>query len=105
MDQIADEMKPGPILLGALEMICRIVPTWKIIPAKDMLDKVCKDPELREQVVERNFIKIFTTAGKLVYIIQFILLWRQPDPIESIRSHGQHATEDWSPASCGCLGY
>jgi hypothetical protein len=52
MGQIADEMKPGPILLGALEMICRVMPTWKIIPAKDMLDKVIKDPEIRGQVIE-----------------------------------------------------
>jgi hypothetical protein len=65
MVQIADEMKPGPILLGALEMICRIVPTWKIIPAKDILDKVCKDPELRAQVVERKFINFFYNNRKI----------------------------------------
>jgi hypothetical protein len=65
MGQIADEMKPGPILLCALEMICRIVPTWKIIPAKDILDKVCKDPELRVQVVERKFINLFYNNRKI----------------------------------------
>ncbi|KAJ4783000.1 alpha/beta-Hydrolases superfamily protein [Rhynchospora pubera] len=54
--KIADEMKPGRILLGALEMVCRIVPTWKVIPTKDILDKVCKDPDLREQIRSNEYI-------------------------------------------------
>ncbi|KAJ3687325.1 hypothetical protein LUZ61_016489 [Rhynchospora tenuis] len=54
--KISDEMRPGPILLGALEMLCRIVPTWKLIPSKDMLDKVCKDPKLREQIRSNQYM-------------------------------------------------
>jgi acylglycerol lipase len=43
-------MKPHPIVISALTMICAVAPSWRIIPTPDIIDKVCKDPEMRKEV-------------------------------------------------------
>lgn len=42
--------RPHPVVVGALKMICTVVPSWRVIPAPDQLDKVCKDPQFRKEV-------------------------------------------------------
>jgi hypothetical protein len=44
-------MKPHPFVVSALKMVCAVAPSWRIIPTPDILDKVCKDPEMRKQVL------------------------------------------------------
>jgi acylglycerol lipase len=47
-------MRPHPIVVSALTMICAVAPSWKIIPTPDIIDKVCKDPEMRKQVKKKK---------------------------------------------------
>ena len=48
--QIADDMKPSPIVISILTRLSTIIPTWKIIPGQDIIDLAFKEPEIREQV-------------------------------------------------------
>ncbi|ERN12224.1 hypothetical protein AMTR_s00034p00202150 [Amborella trichopoda] len=50
MCKIADELKPHPFVISILTKLCRVIPTWKIIPTKDIIDSAIKTQERREEV-------------------------------------------------------
>jgi alpha-beta hydrolase superfamily lysophospholipase len=56
MCKIPDDMRPHPIAVSALKMVCAVAPSWRIIPTPDIIDKVCKDPEMRKQVRSNPYI-------------------------------------------------
>ncbi|PON75335.1 Alpha/beta hydrolase fold [Parasponia andersonii] len=50
MCKIADDMRPHPVVINILTKLCKIIPTWKIIPTNDIIDLAFKVPEVREAV-------------------------------------------------------
>ncbi|KAF8395054.1 hypothetical protein HHK36_018993 [Tetracentron sinense] len=50
MCKIAEDLKPHPLVISILNKLCKIIPTWKIIPAQDLIDIAIKEPERREEV-------------------------------------------------------
>uniref|UniRef100_A0A2P2JKM0 Caffeoylshikimate esterase n=1 Tax=Rhizophora mucronata TaxID=61149 RepID=A0A2P2JKM0_RHIMU len=50
MCKIAEDAKPHPMVINVLTKLCNYIPTWKIIPTKDIIDTAFKVPEVREQV-------------------------------------------------------
>ncbi|KAF8716945.1 hypothetical protein HU200_026048 [Digitaria exilis] len=50
MCKIFDDMRPHPIVVSALKMISTVAPSWRVIPATDMIDKVCKDPQFKKEI-------------------------------------------------------
>ncbi|CAL4946679.1 unnamed protein product [Urochloa decumbens] len=56
MCKVSDDMRPHPIVVSALTMICAVAPSWRIIPTPDIIDKVCKDPEMRKEVRSNPYI-------------------------------------------------
>lgn len=50
MCKIADDMKPPAMVVSVLSILCKIIPTWKIIPTQDIIDIAIKDPKRREEV-------------------------------------------------------
>ncbi|KAJ4848164.1 hypothetical protein Tsubulata_034125 [Turnera subulata] len=50
MCKIADDMRPPPLVISVLTKLTHVIPTWKIIPSKDIIDMAFKVPEVREQV-------------------------------------------------------
>ncbi|KAM0834149.1 hypothetical protein ACQ4PT_063815 [Festuca glaucescens] len=50
MCKIVDEMKPAPIVISILCKLSNVIPTWKIIPTDDIIDKAIKNEEWREEV-------------------------------------------------------
>ncbi|KAJ4971896.1 hypothetical protein NE237_004995 [Protea cynaroides] len=50
MCKIADEMKPHPLVVKALEKLCKIIPTWKLTPVQDITDLAIKEPARRDEV-------------------------------------------------------
>ncbi|KAK4758039.1 hypothetical protein SAY87_019340 [Trapa incisa] len=50
MCKITDDMKPPGLVISVLIKLCNIIPAWKIIPTKDIIDLAFKRPEIREQV-------------------------------------------------------
>ncbi|CAL9187986.1 unnamed protein product [Musa hybrid cultivar] len=50
MCKIADELKPHPFVVSILKKLSNIIPTWKIVPTRDIIDIAFKSPEKREEV-------------------------------------------------------
>ncbi|XP_054794658.1 caffeoylshikimate esterase-like isoform X2 [Prosopis cineraria] len=50
MCKIVDEMKPSPLVINMLTALSKIIPTWKLVPTKDIVDLAFKDSEVRKQV-------------------------------------------------------
>lgn len=48
--QISEKVKPHPVVVNILTRIEEIIPKWKIVPAKDVIDSAFKDPIKREEV-------------------------------------------------------
>lgn len=43
-------MKPHPVVVNILTRVEEIIPKWKIVPSKDVIDSAFKDPIKREEV-------------------------------------------------------
>ena len=54
--QISEKVKPHPIVINLLTRVEEIIPKWKIVPTKDVIDAAFKDPIKREEV---TFILVF----------------------------------------------
>ncbi|KAL3643460.1 hypothetical protein CASFOL_014275 [Castilleja foliolosa] len=50
MCKIADEMKPHPILMKLGPKISRLIPTWKLLPIPDIMDKAFRVQEIRDEI-------------------------------------------------------
>lgn len=48
--QIADKLKPPPIVTSILTKLSGVIPTWKIVPTKNVIDTAFKDPIKRAEV-------------------------------------------------------
>lgn len=48
--QISEKVKPHPVVVNLLTKVEEIIPKWKIVPTKDVIDSAFKDPIKREQV-------------------------------------------------------
>ncbi|KAL4016213.1 hypothetical protein IC575_023852 [Cucumis melo] len=55
MCKIADEMRPNPLVISFLTKLCKIIPTWKIIPTQDVIDFAFKLPQVRKQIRENPY--------------------------------------------------
>lgn len=55
MCKIADDMRPSPTVISVLKKLCRVIPTWKIIPTHDIIDVAFKEPEVRKQTRENPY--------------------------------------------------
>lgn len=43
-------MKPHPVVVNILTSVEEIIPKWKIVPTKDVIDAAFKDPAKRDEV-------------------------------------------------------
>ena len=43
-------MKPHPIVISILSKLTNVIPTWRIIPNEDIIDRAIKSEEWREEV-------------------------------------------------------
>lgn len=55
MCKIAEDMRPNPLVINVLTKLCKIIPTWKIIPTQDIIDIAFKVPEIRKQIRENPY--------------------------------------------------
>ncbi|KAK1286653.1 hypothetical protein QJS10_CPB20g00867 [Acorus calamus] len=55
MCKIAEEMRPHPMVIKILEKLCKIIPTWKIIPTKDIVNIAIKLPEKRQEALANEY--------------------------------------------------
>ncbi|KAI3980095.1 hypothetical protein MKX01_013516 [Papaver californicum] len=56
MCKISEKLKPHPMVVNMLTKIEEIIPKWKIVPTKDVIDSAFKDPIKREEVRNNKLI-------------------------------------------------
>jgi acylglycerol lipase len=57
--QISEKVKPHPLVITALTQVEDVIPKWKIVPTKDVIDAAFKDPAKREKVGEFKLLPVF----------------------------------------------
>ncbi|XP_015577213.1 caffeoylshikimate esterase isoform X2 [Ricinus communis] len=50
MCKISEKLKPHPVVVNILTSLEEIIPKWKIVPTKDVIDSAFRDPVKREEV-------------------------------------------------------
>jgi acylglycerol lipase len=48
--QISDKLKPPEIVISVMKLLVGVIPTWKIVPVKDIIEVGFKDPAKRKKV-------------------------------------------------------
>nr|XP_010921664.1 caffeoylshikimate esterase [Elaeis guineensis] len=56
MCKISEEMKPSPLVVNILTQVEDIIPTWKIVPTKQIVDTAFRDPVKREEIRHNKLI-------------------------------------------------
>ncbi|CAA2967712.1 Hypothetical predicted protein [Olea europaea subsp. europaea] len=50
MCKISEKVKPHPLVISLLTRVEDVIPKWKIVPTKDVIDSAFKDPIKREEI-------------------------------------------------------
>ncbi|XP_021617320.1 caffeoylshikimate esterase [Manihot esculenta] len=50
MCKIADDMRPHPMVINVLTKLTTYIPTWRVLPSKDIIDLAFKVPEVRQEI-------------------------------------------------------
>ncbi|KAL8170830.1 hypothetical protein V2J09_022634, partial [Rumex salicifolius] len=56
MCKISEKVKPHPMVVNILTRVEEMIPKWKIVPTKDVIDSAFKDPTKREQIRRNRLI-------------------------------------------------
>lgn len=56
MCKISEKVKPHPVVVNILTRVEEIIPKWKIVPTKDVIDSAFKDPVKREEIRSNRLI-------------------------------------------------
>jgi hypothetical protein len=72
ISQISEKVKPHQIVINILTKVEDIIPKWKIVPTKDVINLAFKDPAKRERV--RFFSLIIYKYVKFLYTLKLKLL-------------------------------
>ncbi|TYI14721.1 hypothetical protein ES332_A08G139800v1 [Gossypium tomentosum] len=69
MCKISEEVKPHPMVVNMLTKVEEIIPKWKIVPTKNVIDTAFKDPIKREtlRAVSFNLWLMQIRKNKLIY--------------------------------------
>lgn len=66
--QISEKVKPHPAVINMLTKVEDIIPKWKIVPAKDVINSAFKDPAKRERVSFYYILYIIHTPNLVVHL-------------------------------------
>lgn len=55
MCKISEKLKPHPVVVSILTGLVEVIPKWKIVPAKDVINSAFKVQAKREMVTLNNF--------------------------------------------------
>ncbi|XP_068662411.1 caffeoylshikimate esterase-like isoform X2 [Aristolochia californica] len=56
MCKISEKMKPPPMVVNLLTRMEELIPKWKIVPTRDVIDSAFKDPIKREEIRNNKLI-------------------------------------------------
>lgn len=61
--QISEKVKPHPLIISLLTKVEDVIPKWKIVPTKDVIDLAFKDPVKREEVSSSNGCMVYCISA------------------------------------------
>ncbi|KAL2620012.1 hypothetical protein R1flu_000217 [Riccia fluitans] len=70
MCKISEKVKPPALVTAILKKMSRVIPTWKVVPSKDIIGKAFKDPEKREEI--RSNPLIYQGTPRLMTALQML---------------------------------
>ncbi|CAA0841031.1 alpha/beta-Hydrolases superfamily protein [Striga hermonthica] len=50
MCKIADDIRPNPLVIKILIALSRVIPTWRLTPTPDIINKAIRDPQVVKEV-------------------------------------------------------
>ncbi|GER29053.1 alpha/beta-Hydrolases superfamily protein [Striga asiatica] len=50
VEEIADDIRPNPLVIKILIALSRVIPTWKLTPTPDIIEKAIRDPQVVKEV-------------------------------------------------------
>ncbi|KAF7804863.1 caffeoylshikimate esterase-like [Senna tora] len=56
MCKISEKVKPHPVVINILTRVEDVIPKWKIVPTKDVIDSAFRDPAKRERIRRNKLI-------------------------------------------------
>lgn len=56
-------MKPHPLVISMLTKVEDVIPKWKIVPTKDVINAAFKDPTKREEVISYIHYYVLRTSS------------------------------------------
>ncbi|KAL6627797.1 hypothetical protein ACP70R_031523 [Stipagrostis hirtigluma subsp. patula] len=56
MCKISEKVKPHPLVIALLTQVEDVIPRWKIVPTKDVIDAAFKDPVKRDKIRRNKLI-------------------------------------------------
>uniref|UniRef100_A0A0E0JHR4 Serine aminopeptidase S33 domain-containing protein n=1 Tax=Oryza punctata TaxID=4537 RepID=A0A0E0JHR4_ORYPU len=56
MCKISEKVKPHPVVISLLTQVEDVIPRWKIVPTKDVINAAFKDPAKREKIRKNKLI-------------------------------------------------
>ncbi|CAL4963900.1 unnamed protein product [Urochloa decumbens] len=56
MCKISEKVKPHPVVITLLTQVEDVIPKWKIVPTKDVIDAAFKDPAKRDKIRKNKLI-------------------------------------------------
>jgi hypothetical protein len=105
--QISEKVKPHPVVITLLTQVEELIPTWKIVPTKDVIDSAFKDPVKREKVRHNPSVG-FTISGSISCLNNSpFFCTRRADQEEQAHLPGQAAAQDGAGTAenqHGCRG-
>lgn len=66
--QIADDIRPSPLVIKVLTSLARVIPTWKLTPTPDIVDIAFRDPLVVKEVNTIVFLFFFNFAQLLLIL-------------------------------------
>ncbi|KAE8660609.1 Alpha/beta-Hydrolases superfamily protein isoform 2 [Hibiscus syriacus] len=69
MCKISEKVKPHPVVVNILTKMEEIIPKWKIVPTKDVIDSAFKDPTKRELVRTLTVSDFFPDVSDMYFAV------------------------------------
>eukprot|EP00246_Nothoceros_aenigmaticus_P002356 TRINITY_DN131_c0_g1_i1.p1 TRINITY_DN131_c0_g1~~TRINITY_DN131_c0_g1_i1.p1 ORF type:complete len:329 (+),score=56.61 TRINITY_DN131_c0_g1_i1:475-1461(+) len=93
MCKISDKVQPPKIVVNILTRLAPIIPTWKIVPSKDIIDNAFKDPVKRKEIRDNKLAyqekPRLKTALEMLRVTQSLSLRLEEVTLPFLLLHGE----------------
>ncbi|KAJ0791062.1 putative 2-acylglycerol O-acyltransferase [Helianthus annuus] len=93
MCKISEKVKPHPLVINILTRVEDLIPTWKIVPTKDVIEAAFKDPLKRQEIRGNKLIyqekprlktalELLRTSMSLEHTLSEVILQNYPPCVD-----------------------